>query len=105
MPTISQTSVRMKSVMGIRFERILDYTGPASYATGGDSFAAGDVSLGIIESVDPGIALDANGANPRLLTWNPTTQKMQWFVPSSAAEVAAAVDLSGYTVRVQVFGK
>lgn len=104
--TISQANVRrVGGPMGIRFERCVDYTGPASYPTGGDPFLASDVGLGVIEMADFGIATDASNANPRLLVYDITNNVVHWYVPNTGAEVAAAVNLSGYTVRVQFFGK
>ena len=88
------------------------YTGPASYATGGDLAKAGTgantdtfvFGLGAVVNFPTAIALDANGANPRLLVYNPATYKVRWFVPNTGAEVAAAVDLSGFTADLEITG-
>ena len=88
------------------------YTGPTSYATGGDTTRAGAgattdsyvFQLGTVANFPAGIALDANGANPRLVVWRRSTERVLWFVPSTGAEVANGTDLSGYTVELAVVG-
>ena len=99
MATIVRTTVRTQNNPGIR------YVGPASYATNGDSFTAQESGIGVIEQVIFGVAVNAAGAAPRLLVYDYTNSKVRWFVPNTGDEVAAATDLSGYTVRTQVLGK
>lgn len=80
-------------------------TGPASYTTGGDSFNANTVFgwNSIDALVFCGEAWDG-GAVARLLVWDRVNQKVLWFVPNTGAEVAAAVDLSAFTVVVMAVG-
>lgn len=96
---------RARSVFGNLRSINSEYTGPASYVTGGDSLRPEDIALGDIENVWLGPALDAAGANPRLLVWNPATDKVRWFVPNTGAEVANATDLSGFKARFFAIGK
>jgi hypothetical protein len=103
-PTITEV-VRTRDNAGIRSRRILQITGPVSYSTGGFPLASGKLFLGVKEIVPSVIGVDALGANPRLFTYDYTNEKMLAFVPSTAAEVAAAVDLSGYVFRIEVAGK
>ena len=77
-------------------------TGPASYATGGESFAPADVGWGNLDLVLVGIASD--GTNTRLVVYNRTTQKLMWFVPDTNAEVANGTDLSTFTAEMLVAG-
>lgn len=81
----------------------LVYTGPVSYATGGDPILASDVGLGNIDFVDAGNAY--NGTNSTyMLAYIPSTGKIIWYVPNTNAEVAAAVNLSTYTAVISVVG-
>jgi hypothetical protein len=103
--TISFTRARSKDYSGIRARVVCDYTGPSSYATGGDPLTPSDVKLGTIEHLTLGVAVNASGASPRLLVYDYTNQKVLWFVPNTGSEVAAATDLSGYTVALSALGK
>ncbi|MFH1107737.1 MAG: hypothetical protein V1790_00860 [Planctomycetota bacterium] len=51
--TIDLTVARARAVFGNRRQSIGKITGPASYTTGGETFAAGDVALGEIEYFAP----------------------------------------------------
>ena len=80
------------------------YTGPASYATGGDPIDPNTaVRMGKINQILGLIA--SNGTSTYLLWYNSTTGKIMWFVPSTNVEVAAAVNLSGFTARLLVVGR
>lgn len=84
------------------------YTGPASYATNGDS-ADGTTGittfgLGAVVSFPSPVALDASAATPHLVVWIPSTRKVKWFVVSSGLEVANGTDLSAYTCECVVEG-
>ncbi len=104
MATIAQT-VRTRDAAGIRARRVLDITGPSSYATGGDPITAGILILGTIEHFPDCIAINAALDTVRLVHFNPTTSTLSWIVPNTGNEVADATDLSGYTFRVEVVGK
>lgn len=103
MPTLDRTVARDKDTSGIRNRRLQLYTGPASYATGGDPFVAADVALGVIEYFPPVIITD--GTTIRIGVYNYTTQKLQFFVPNTNVEVANAVNLSTFSGRIEIFGK
>lgn len=100
---ISKAVVRFFDVAGVRRRNVGEYTGPASYATGGDSFTPADVNLGEIEHASFEVATD--GTNVWLLVYDYTNEKVMWFVPSTDAEVAAVQDMSGVTARFEVIGK
>lgn len=103
MPTLDRTVARDKDTAGNRNRRIVQYNGPASYATGGDPFVAADVALGVIEFMPPVLITD--GTTFRVGIYNYTTQKLQFFVPNTNVEVAAAVNLSTFSARIEVIGK
>lgn len=105
MPTIALSEFKAPrdnvSTHKIQFVR---YTGPASYATGGDAFAPSDAGFGNIDAIVPaGVAYD--GTNVRLLAWDKTNGKLVWIVPDTNAEVANATDLSAFDVVLLVYGQ
>ena len=79
------------------------YTGPASYATGGDAFLAADVKLGQIDVVVFEHAINAALTTIYFLRWSKTANKVLWF-SASGTEVANATDLSGFTGRFEAIG-
>jgi hypothetical protein len=82
--------------------RILGYTGPSSYATGGDSLTPEQCQLGMIAAV-LGLVI-WNGTNLYTGFWNSTTKKIIW-LSATATEVTNATDLSAFTGRIEVIGK
>lgn len=77
------------------------YTGPASYATGGDSLVAREVKLSHIHDVWATLAVNAAGT-VRLLLYDAANGTVLWYVPNTGAEVANGTDLSGYTAQILV---
>lgn len=104
MPTIDLTVARPRDVAGVRRRTIGQYTGPASYATGGDPFVAGDAGLGEIEKMIFAIARNVAGTAIRFVTYDHTNGKAMWFTDSST-EVAATTDLSTFRVRFEAVGR
>jgi hypothetical protein len=104
MATITEP-VRTRDAAGIRARRVLQVAGPSSYATGGDPCTPNALFLGVGESIPSVTALDASGANPRLVVYDYVNEKFKWFVPNTGSEVANATDLSGYSFRIEVAGK
>lgn len=100
--TINRTVARYQDVRGIRKARVLLYTGPASYVTGGDPFTENDVDLSHIEIAPSHLAW--NGTAVRLVVWDRVNKKYVWYVPNTGAEVAAAVDLSAFSCVIEVAG-
>ena len=105
MPTLDRTIGAYHDSSTSRLRKIGGYTGPASYAAGGDSFTAGDVGMGRIEHLVLGVAINGALTATRLLIWNPLTSRVLWFIPSTGAEVAGAVDLSTFTTRFEAIGQ
>lgn len=104
MPTISFDAVKGGFDRSGAYERrVVKYTGPSSYATGGDSFPPETLRLGFIAGV-VGLVI-GNGSAVRLGWWDATNKKLLWYVPNTGAEVAAAVDLSGFVGNLEVIGK
>lgn len=79
-------------------------TGPASYTTGGDLtanealFRLGRIDVALFEPF-------TNGTNILLARWLPASHAVQFWDPSTKAEVGAATALNGYTARFLVLGK
>ena len=103
MATIDVTVVRPYDVAGIRRRTIAQYTGPASYVAGGDSFLAGEVQVGVLEHVIFEVATD--GTNFRLLFYDHTNETVVWIVPDTGSEVAGATDLSAFNARFEAVGQ
>lgn len=81
--------------------RVLGYTGPTSYATGGDSLTPEECQLGKIAAVI-GLTI-SNGTNVYTGYWNPSTKKVLWY-SATATEITNATDLSAFTGRIEVIG-
>lgn len=102
MPTTSNPTGRQNDVTGVRKSRLVLYTGPSSYVTGGDSFTAADVDLGTLEHAPDFLAW--NGSAVRLVVYDYTNSKYVWYVPNTGAEVANGVDLSAFAMRIILQG-
>lgn len=77
------------------------YTGPASYATGGDALLPNEVKLGQIHYFDT--EPPTNGTDLRLARYDYTNQKVKWF-DLAGAEIANGTDLSAYSCRFEAVG-
>jgi len=97
--------IRNPDNAGIRRRIIVEYTGPASYETGGDSYSTADngPGIGVLEFVPGMIASD--GTNVYLVWWDKANAKLIWFVSSTGNEVANGFDLSGAGTWVEACGK
>jgi hypothetical protein len=98
MPTVPATIPDRHDRSGAKVRKLWSVTGPSSYATGGETL---DFGLGTVEVVladQP-----SNGTDLRLVRWDYTNNKLKWF-DLAGAEVAAAQDLSTYSVRLEVIG-
>ena len=72
----------------------VQYTGPASYVTGGDPYTPGsDLPAGEVFGVYGTIS---DGTSVRTAWWNYATQKLMFFVPNTNVQVANGVDLSTF---------
>ena len=81
--------------------QVATYTGPASYATGGDAITPNDFRLGTIDAI---LGLSISNGTAVLHGWyNVATQTIMWFV-AAGTEVTNATDLSTYTGRIEVVG-
>jgi hypothetical protein len=81
--------------------RVYGYTGPASYATGGDTLTPEQCSLGMIAAV-LGLTI-SDGTTVYWGYWDPTTEMILWY-SATATEVPNATDLSTFTGRIEVIG-
>lgn len=103
MATTDLTVARSRDVAGVRRRIVGQYTGPASYATGGDPFVASEIGLGTIEFLDFENAISATPAN-RLLTYDHAAEAVVWIVPDTGAEVANGTNLSTFSARFEAIG-
>lgn len=89
-----------------RVARVFTYTGPASYATGGDAVTAGDFKLSRVDF----IVFDNVGEAGHTFAYDPSANKiMAFWVDTTVdgaplAEVTASTDLSGNIVHGVAYG-
>jgi len=102
MPTIDRTIGAYHDASNARIRKIGNYTGPASYATGGDSFTAGDVGMGRIEMLNFEVA--TNGTIIQIPRYDYANSKVKWF-DLAGNEIANATVLSAYSARFEAIGK
>jgi arginine/ornithine N-succinyltransferase beta subunit len=101
--TLTETNFPARDRLNDRLVREVQYTGPASYATGGESVnAAADLGMGEVYGVY-GVISDGTGV--RVPWLNYTTQKILWFIPNTGVQVANAVDLSTFSGTLLFHGK
>ena len=102
MATISRDAVAMYDKSGAKERRIVAYTGPASYATGGDTLPPESVGLGRIEAL-----LGLTISDGTTLYWgyyNQTTEMILWY-SATGTEVPNATNLSTFTGRFEAIGR
>lgn len=85
---------------------VADYSGPKAYVQGGDlmdsrGFGFPNNILSVIGSLD---TTKTYRLEPRPLQKGLTPWQMVWTVYATGAEVAAGVDLSGFTAKLTAFG-
>lgn len=82
--------------------RVFKYTGPSSYATGGDSLTPESVRLGMIAAI-LGLAI-WNGTAVLWGVWDATNKKVLWY-SATGTQVSNLTDLSAYVGYFEVIGK
>ena len=102
MATLNRNQGGFFDKSGSNERRILLYTGPASYATGGDSLTPEEISLGKVHAA-VGLSI-SNGTNIYWGFYNKTTKKILWY-SATGTEIPNATDLSGFTGTFEVIGK
>lgn len=100
--TFSYTSFPARDRLNDRLVREVIATGPASYTTGGDPVDADDLGMSEIFGVYGTLT---NGTTILALWWDYTNQKLMMFVTATDAQVANAVNLSGFTGSLFITGK
>jgi len=105
MPTIDRTTLAAyHDTSGARIRKTARYVGPASYVNpGGDAFTPGNLGMSRIDVIIFTPAWDGADAF-RVLIWDRVTQTIRWFVPNTDAEVANAVNLSGFSAFFEAIG-
>lgn len=102
----ANTVVGSQDVFGGHLFGAVDYKGPKSYVQGGDSidpriFGFPNTIVTLIGSLDQTATYRAE---PLPLQNGTTGWRLVWTVYATGAQVAAAVDLSGITVRLSAVG-
>lgn len=103
-PTVDFTAFRGEDVSSTKRRQLGVYTGPSSYATGGDGFTPADVKLGQIDVLLFEVARNAAHTTFYNVLYNKSTQKVMW-LDYTGAEIANATDLSGFTARFEAIGQ
>lgn len=102
MGTISRDAVQMFDKSGSKERRVVAYSGPTSYTTGGDLLNPESIALKVIEAL-VGLSI-SNGTNTYSGYYNPSTKKILWY-SATATEIANATDLSAFTGRFEAIGR
>lgn len=101
--TLTESNFPARDRMNDRVVREVQYTGPASYTTGGESVnSAADLGMGEVFGVYGTIG---DGSAIRIPFFDYTNQTIQWFIPNTGAEVANGVDLSTFSGTLLFTGK
>lgn len=106
---MAQTIVSSQPV-GSKLVAIVDVTGPSTYATGGVTIDLSNYNLGgmsAVEYVSGGVSSNGtyyvHGVTPTSHIGVSSSYLLMWTLVSTGAE-AGAIDLSGSTVRLLVYG-
>lgn len=83
-------------------EQIVEYTGPASYVTGGDPVVPAEVRMGRIFGV---YGVISNGTAVYLVWYDVANQALMIFVPNTGVQVANGVDLSTFVGNLLFIGQ
>ena len=102
MPTLDLTSIQLQDASATKIRRTGIYTGPASYATGGDAFTPANIAMGKIDVIlfEP----PTNGTVILLARYDYTNQKVKFF-DLAGNESANGTNLSTYSARFEAIGK
>ena len=98
MPLVATTIPDRHDKSGSKTRKFWQATGPTSYATGGEALLFGLTRVELVLADHP-----SNGTDLRIVQWDYTNQKLKWF-DLAGAEIAAAQNLSTYSVRLEVIG-
>jgi hypothetical protein len=102
MPTTDLTQFRAEDASSTKRRVQGIYTGPASYATGGDPFVAADIKLGQIDVLQLGHPVNATVV--LVAEYDYTNFKVKWY-DLAGNEIANATALSGYSTRFEAIGR
>lgn len=99
MPTLAHVGKQTRLNLGNINAAHQQYTGPASYTTGGDPFTAQDVKLARITGILFEMAINNAGA-VRHLIYDVANEVVIWYDNADPhAEIADTTDLSGFSAR------
>lgn len=102
MATISRGQKGFFDRSGANERRIVPYTGPSSYVTGGDALTPEELALGYIGAV-LGLTI-SDGTNIYWGYYNKTTKKILWY-SATGTEIPNGTNLSTFTGNFEAIGK
>lgn len=100
--TYTVTNFPMHERLNNRMVREVTAAGPTSYATGGDAIDAAALGLSQVFGVYGQLS---NGTTIVVPFFDFANQKLMFWVMATDAQVANAVDLSGFTGTLLITGK
>lgn len=93
--TLTLTNFPFRDKLMDRLVREVQYAGPASYVTGGDSISGtDDLGSGEVFGV---YGILSDGTNIRVPFWNYTTQKLMLWDPAAGTQAANGANVSAFT--------
>ena len=102
MGTISRDATRFFDKSNAYERRVFKYTGPSSYATGGDTLNPESIALGSIAAL-LGLLI-SDGSTQYYGWWDATNKKIKWF-SATGTQVTNATDLSTFIGWFEAIGK
>ncbi len=100
--TITTTALAPKDLSSTRRRQCLLYTGPTSYAAGGDTGLAAALGWGTVSALLGSVI--SNGTLTYLVWLNPATGNLMIF-DMAGAQVSALTNLSTFTGRFEAVGQ
>lgn len=98
----SASAIPMHDKSADRLRKTIRFSGPASYATGGDPVTHNDIGMGRVDVWLGNVV--SNGTVVLLTFYDRTTSKLKYF-DMAGAEVANATNLSTYFGFAEVIGR
>lgn len=102
MPADLTNSARPINDKSASFHRkVVRWTGPASYTTGGETLDPDNTGMGRVRAV---VGVISNGSAVRVPWLDVANQTLLWFIPDTGAQVANGVDLSTFVGQLEIIG-
>lgn len=95
---MTSTITNIKHISLGNAEAVIADLDVTSYSTGGEAIAAADLGLGTTVDFVSVIGTEAGTDSDHIGYWDETNSKMEFFVGTTGAEVAAAVNLGTHKI-------